>query len=118
MRTYNFYDVKNNPDIDELTSYNTKNMTIVFPDKGSNPPNPSGMLCRTYGCQMIAMRYQYVDNNLEENALFFDRASYAFALKPQSLRYVAVTIPDPTPQNPNYSYATRTVSSDYYSFNT
>ena len=46
------------------------------------------------------------------------RASYAFALKPQALRYVPVTIPDPTPQNPNYSYATRNVSSDYYNFNT
>ena len=118
MREYNYYDVKNNPDINELTSYNRKNMTIVFPDKGSNPPNPSGLLCRTYGCQMVAMRYQFVDNYLEENALFFDRAGYAFALKPLALRYVPVTIPDPTPQNPDYSYATRTVSSDYYSFNT
>jgi hypothetical protein len=117
MREYNYYDVKNNPDVQELTSYNRRNITIVFPDKGSNPTNPSGLLCRTYGCQMIAMRYQYVDNYLEENALFFDRASYAFALKPFALRYVPVTIPDPTPQNPNYSYATRAVSSDYYSFN-
>ena len=63
------------------------------------------------------MRYQYVDNYLEENALFFDRASYAFSLKPQALRYTPVTIPDPTPQNPDYSYATREVTSDYYSFN-
>ena len=67
---------------------------------------------------MVAIRYQYVDNYLEENALFFDRTGYAFALKPLALRYIPVTIPDPTPQNPNYSYATRTVSSDYYSFNT
>lgn len=117
MRAYNYYDVKNNPDINELTAYNMKNMTIVFPDKGSNPSNPSGLLCRTYGCQMVAMRYQFVDNFLEENALFFDTASYAFVLKPQALRYVPVTIPDPTPQNPNYSYATRNVSSDYYNFN-
>lgn len=117
MRAYTYYDVKNNPDANELTAYNMKNMTIVFPDNGSNPSNPSGLLCRTYGCQMVAMRYQFVDNFLEENALFFDTTSYAFALKPQALRYVAVTIPDPTPQNPGYSYATRTVSSDYYSFN-
>ena len=117
MRAYNYDGIKNNPDIKELTDYNRKNMTIVFPDKGSNPSNPNGMICREYGCQMVAMRYQYVDNYLEENALFFDRASYAFALKPQPLRYTPVTIPDPTPQNPSYSYATRTVSSDYYSFN-
>lgn len=118
MRAYNYNDVKNNPDITELTNYNRNNMTIVFPGSGSNPVNPNGIVCREYGCQMIAMRYQYVDNYLEENALFFDRSSYAFALKPQLLRYVPVTVPDPTPQNPEYSYATRTVSSDYYSFNT
>ena len=117
MRAYNYYDIKNNPDTDELTNYNRNNMTIVFPDNGTNPANPSALLCRTYGCQMVAMRYQYVDNFLEENAMFFDRTGSAFALKPLALRYVPITIPDPTPQNPNYSYATRTVSSDFYSFN-
>ena len=116
MRASNYYDVKNNHDTDELTNYNRNNMTIVFPDNGTNPENPSGLLCRTYGCQMVAMRYQYVDNNLEENAMFFDRTGSAFALKPEALRYTPITIADPTPQNPNYSYATRNVSSDYYSF--
>ena len=116
MRSYDYYNVKNNPDINELTDYNKRSMTIVFPDKGINPSNPSGLLCRTYGCQMVAMRYQYVDNFLIENAQFFDTTSYAFALKPQNLRFVPVVLPDPTPQNPNYSYATRTVSSDFYSF--
>jgi hypothetical protein len=38
-------------------------------------------------------------------------------LKPIELRYTAITIADPTPQNPDYSYATRNVSSDYYNFN-
>jgi len=116
MRAYEYYNIKNNHDITELTEYNKKNMTIVFPDKGINPSNPSGTLCRTYGCQMVAIRYQYVDDFLKENTLFFDKASYAFALKPANLRYKPVTIPDPTPQNPNYSYATRDVSSDYYNF--
>jgi hypothetical protein len=116
MRAYEYYNIKNNPDINELTEYNKRNMTIVFPDKGINPSNPSGTLCRTYGCQMVAVRYQYVDNYLMENALFFDRASYAFSLKPADLRYTPVTIPDPTPQNPDYDYSTRDVSSDYYSF--
>jgi hypothetical protein len=65
---------------------------------------------------MVAMRYQFVDNNLMENALFFDRAGYAFALKPADLRYEPVTVNAPTPQLPEYSYATRTSSTDYYSF--
>jgi hypothetical protein len=116
MRVYDYYNVKNNPDINELTEYNKRSMTIVLPDKGINPPNSSGLLARAAGCQMVAMRYQMVDNFLAENALFFDRSGYAFALKPQDLRYKVVTIPTPTPQNPAYSYATRTTSSDFYSF--
>ena len=116
MRAYEYYNVKNTPDINELTDYNKKCMTIVLPDKGVNPANPSGILARAAGCQMVAMRYQYVDNFLTENALFFDRAGYAFALKPPELRYQVVTIPTPTPQNPAYSYGTRTTSTDYYNF--
>ena len=109
--------MKNNPDIGELTEYNKKCMTIVTPDTGANPSNPSGILCRASGCQMVAMRYQMVDNFLLENNEFFNTTTYAYALKPIELRYTAVTIPDPTPQNPDYSYATRNVSSDYYNFN-
>jgi hypothetical protein len=117
MREYDFYNVKNNPDINELTEFNRRGMTIVVPDNGSSPANPNGMICRASGCQMVAIRYQLVDNYLMENALFFDRAGYAFALKPFELRYQPVTVPAPTPQNPAYSYATRTASSDFYSFN-
>jgi hypothetical protein len=117
MREYDFYNVKNNPDINELTDFNRRGMTIVLPDTGASPSNPSGMTCRASGCQMVAMRYQLVDNFLMENALFFDRAGYAFALKPVNLRYEPVTVPAPTPQNPEYSYATRTASTDFYSFN-
>jgi hypothetical protein len=117
MRAYDYYNVKNNPDINELTEYNKKCMTIVLPDKGYNPSNPSGILSRAAGCQMVAMRYQLVDNFLMENTLFFDRCGYAFCLKPEDLRYKVVTIPTPTPQNPAYSYATRSTSTDYYSFN-
>jgi len=116
MREYNFYNVKNTPDVNELTEFNRRGMTIVIPDNGSDPANPSGMVCRASGCQMVAMRYQLVDNNLMENALFFDRAGYAFALKPADLRYEPITVPAPTPQNAEYSYATRTSSTDYYSF--
>ena len=116
MRGYDYYNIKNNPDTQELTQYNKNGMTIVLPDKGPNPSNPSAILCRTYGCQMVAMRYQLVDNFLMENTGFFDQGGYAFCLKPANLRYQAVTIPSPTPQNPSLSYATRTVSSNYYNF--
>ena len=116
MRAYNYYDVKNNPDLNELREYNKSCMTIVFPDKGTNPNNPSGIFCRDAGCQMVAMRYQYIDNFFEENNTFFDNCGHAFCLKPENLRFKPVTIPTPTPQNPALSYATRNVKTDYYDF--
>ena len=48
--------------------------------------------------------------------MMFDRAGYAFDLKPAELRYTPVTIPDPEPQKQEYDYASRPVSTDYYSF--
>jgi hypothetical protein len=115
MRGLRYYDVKNTPDINELEEFNKRCMTIVFPDSDANPSNPSAMLCRAIGCQMVAMRYQQADNFLQENTIFFNNSGYAFVLKPENLRYKPVTIPVPTPQNPKYSYQTRTVSTDYYS---
>lgn len=117
MRALNYYDIAYTPDISELIEYNKKCMTIGMPDNGANPANPSGIVLRETGTQMIAMRYQLFDVNLQECNLFFDLAGYAFVLKPASLRYVIVTINKPPPQNPALSYATRNVSSDYYKFN-
>ena len=116
MREYDYYNVKNNPDMNELIEFNRRGLTIVIPNNGTNPENPSGIVSRANGCQMIAMRYQMVDNNLIENAGFFDRAGYAYALKPIELRYQPVTVDEPTPQLPEYSYATRNATTDYYNF--
>ena len=116
MRAYSYYDVKNNPDLEELREYNKRNMTIVFPDSGSNPVNPNGILSRDAGCQMVAVRYQYVDNFLIQNTIFFDNCGYAFCLKPEDLRYKPVMIEEPTQQDPALSYATRNVTTDFYSF--
>ena len=114
MRGIRYYNIKNSPDVNELTEFNRTGMTIVFPDKDANPPNPSGMLCRNYGCQMTAMRYQFVDDLLMENIQFFSRGGSAFVLKPEKLRYVPIVIPDPIPQNPDYSYSTREFGNQYY----
>jgi hypothetical protein len=116
MRALHFYDIINAPDMVELIEYNKLNVTIGMPDKGANPLNPSSLTMRTYGVQMLAMRYQTVDTSLEENDLFFDDAGHAFVLKPEKLRYIQETIPAPPPQDPNVSFATRTVSSDFYKF--
>jgi hypothetical protein len=116
MRALNYYDIAYSPDMNELIEYNKKCMTIGLPDKGANPDNPSGIVLRETGTQMLAMRYQLFDANLQESDMMFDLAGYAFVLKPEALRYVIVTIPTPPAQNPDLSYATRTLSSDYYKF--
>jgi hypothetical protein len=117
MRTLSYYDVEYSPDIQELRDFNKANMTIVLPNKGANPNNPNPIVCRETGCQMVAMCYQKVDEYLENNIVFFDNYGYAFQLKPKNLTSQNVTIPDPTPQNPELSYKTRTVETDYYKFN-
>lgn len=117
MRALPYYDIKFTPDMTELIEYNKTGMTISFPDKGVNPSNPNAMVIREAGCQMIAMRYEFVDTYLEENTAFFDNAGYAFVLKPARLRYIPVTNPMPTPQQTDYSYATRNYATDYYNFN-
>jgi hypothetical protein len=116
MKALHYYDIKYAPDINELIETNKTGMTIALPDKGANPENPSAVVLRETGCQLLAMRYQEVDVNIEENDIFFDQNGHAFVLKPENLRYVQVTIPAPPNQDPKLSYATRTVKSDYYKF--
>jgi hypothetical protein len=113
MRTYTNSEIVNNPDIDELTDFNRTGLSIVFPDNEINPENPSTYLARIYGCQMIAMRFQYVDNYLLANDAFFDRCGYAFCLKPAALRNNPLILPDPKPQDPDYSYETRKIKTTY-----
>ena len=117
MRALHYYDVKNTPDLVELQDYNKQNMSISMPDNGENPPNPSAIVCRETGCQMIGMMYQKNDVNLQENNAFFDNCGYAFCLKPEKLRYIPVMIPEPPPQNPALSFQQRSVKTDYYAFN-
>jgi hypothetical protein len=116
MRALRYYDIINCPDLLELQMYNKQNMTIGMPDVGSNPTNPSSIVMREAGVQMLALRCQMVDQNLEENNTFFDKSGYAFSLKPLKLRYVPETIDIPPPQNPQYSFETRNVQSDFYQF--
>ena len=116
MRTLRYYDIKYAPDLFELQEYNKQNMSIGMPDNEVNPVNPNSIVVRESGCQMIAMRYQYIDNYLEENIGFFDKVGFAFALKPERLRYIEVVIPDAIKQNEELSYESRNISSDYFTF--
>ena len=118
MRNLNYYDVRYTPDMNELQNYNKTNMTISVPDDGISPENPSGIITREMGCQLLSIRYQEYDEVTQENISFFNKEGYAFALKPERLRYKEISI-KPTPENPEQlNFATRKISSDYYSFET
>ena len=118
MRALNYYNVKFTPDMNELVEFNRQNMTIVFPDSGANPENPSQTICQEMGCQLVAMRYQLFDANLEGSMAFFDEAGSAFVLKPERLRYIQMVIEDVPENPPQLSFETRTTTTDYYSIQT
>lgn len=116
LRNSRFYDIQYTPDSNELIEYNKKQMTFCIPDLSPYDTNFSPATAMKYGCQWIGMNFQNFDANMEYYDLFFDKTGSAFVLKPEMLRYVPVTIPNPKPQDPNNSYTTRTISTDYYSF--
>ncbi len=108
MRGLRFHDIKFTPDMNELIRYNSLALTIGLPDKGASPVCPSSILMRAYGVQLLGLRYQSVDSNVEENNVFFDDDGHAFVLKPEYLRYKTLKIPDSIPQDPSVSFKPRT----------
>ena len=115
MRCLRYSDgVKFAPDMNEVIEFNKKCMSICLPDLSDNNTNPNASLAMKYGCQMIAMCTQNFDSNMEYYDSVFDNAGTAFILKPKSLRFIPLTIPKPTPQNPAVSYQTRHIDGGYY----
>jgi hypothetical protein len=117
LRAARNYDIIYTPDMQELIEYNKKNMTFSMPDLGPSDANVQASLHQKYGVQMVGMCFQNFDSNMEYYDLFFDAVGSAFVLKPAPLRFVPLTIPEPTKQNPELSYKERTVESDFYKFN-
>ena len=90
-------------------------MSFTMPDLSVSNNNVSAALNFSYGCQWVGMCFQNFDSNMEYYSLFFDKVGHAFVLKPENLRFVQATIPNPKPQSPENSYTTRTTKTDYYS---
>ena len=109
MRGLRYYDIKYTPDMDELIRHNMLALTIGMPDKGANPACPSSILMRAYGVQFLALRYQTIDTNVEENNVFFNDNGHAFVLKPTKLRFQKIPIKDATPQKDSVSFGERTM---------
>lgn len=117
MKAIRYSDIETmNISATDLIEYNRQNMTICLPNAGADPINPYFNAVVETGCQLVAMRYPLVDENMETNDAYFDDHAHAFVLKPDKLRYIPITIPLPPQQNPELSYATRTVQSDFYKF--
>ena len=106
MRQLSVNEVVNNPNTNELTQYNRRQITICTPNElEMSPPNPSSILCRNLGIQMVAVRYQESDVNFEEQTFFFNKENHAFVLKPAKFRYIQKCVPIPPKQDPALSFA-------------
>ena len=81
LRIYPFYDIRNasQPDLFDMLSFNTKmttannvttkseinkGMTICIPNRDINPGNPNLSVTQSIDCNIVAMRFQHVDENL------------------------------------------------------
>ena len=118
MRSVRFtYGIKFSQDTAELIEYNRKSMTICLPDLGTAPVNYSPALPMSYGCQMVALAFQNYDANMQYYEKYFNGKTSAFDLKPEHLRYIPVKITVPDKPSINVSYATRTVSKPYVTYN-
>lgn len=108
------YDVQFTHDPTGLTEFNKKNMTISMPDLSALNDNMSAALHMKYGCQMILMNWSNYDSNMEfYRKTFIDEGS-AFVLKPENKRYKVVTVETPPPQDPNVSYAKKSINLPMY----
>jgi hypothetical protein len=117
MRKVRFsYGIKFAQDTSELAEYNKKNMTICLPDLLSTPTNYAASLPMNYGCQMVALSFQNYDANMKFYEKYFNGVGYSFALKPESLRYIPVTVTVPNPPDPKVSYASRVINKPYVSY--
>tara|TARA_B100001057_G_scaffold500963_1_gene619277 strand:- start:5138 stop:6316 length:1179 start_codon:yes stop_codon:yes gene_type:complete len=116
MRMMTDNQIKFTQDLD-LTDFNKRNMSIVIPTLGNRGSNPNFNIARNYGCQFCAMSFQTMDTNLQHYIEFFNENSAAFVLKPDSQRFIPVTISKPAKQDPKLSYATRKIESDFYNYN-
>lgn len=119
LRILKVFDVLNGPNITELTTFNKQYMTIVLPDYSMSAENYDPMPPSLAGCQCMALSFQLLrDGNLAVYNEWFEAGPMksAFLLKPADLMFTPQTIPMPTPQNPELSFASRPLQSDMYSF--
>lgn len=102
-----------------------KTLTIVLPDYSNYNNNPTTLAYFQNGVQFGCMSFTNHDNNFKTYIKKFNRKedslNYAFKLKDCETKedcqlFIPITFTAPKPPNPEYSYAKRNMSTDYYSF--
>lgn len=114
MRNYSNYDINDLYEPKEVTDYNRKNLTRVYPaftDRKTQNYNPRPAWM--YGCQFVTMNYQKIDDNMVIYLKKFKKCS--FVLKPYKLRFHPDTYKKPVPQTQKVSFAPEQISTPYYS---
>lgn len=114
MRNYSSLEIEDLYEPEEVTNYNRKNLTRVYPvfsERDTQNYNPR--MAWMYGCQFVTMNYQKMDDNMIIYLKKFKKCS--FVLKPYKLRYHPETYKAPTPQTPKVSFAPEQISTPYYS---
>ena len=100
-----FMDVKNSNDLETITNFNKKNMTIVLPDLSVSNANYITTVPQALGCQLIAMNFQNYDQNLITYNELFEKKQSAFVPKPLQLLHTPITVQLPAPLAQLQSYA-------------
>ena len=103
-----FIDIKNSNDIDTISTFNRQNITLVLPDLSVSNANYISTVPQAIGCQLIAMNFQNVDQNLLTYNDLFEKKQSAFAPKPNELLYIPtmINIPLPIPESQRYTART------------
>lgn len=119
LRCLTYDKIKGTYEYKELIIYNKTKMTICLPNLSTNVINYPSTIPKVYGCQFVAMCVQNNDENMKQYNKFFNDNASAFVLKPAHLRTSIknsnlLTIPKPPPKA--NSYASRSISSNFYKF--
>lgn len=115
LKAYKNYDIEYTHNYQDLINNNKKNMALSLHDYNTDTNNMNASLHMKYGVQMPCMKFQNVDTNLVYYLDTFNDTGHSFILKPKELRYIQTVIPLPKAQDPELSFAEKTVSKPYFS---
>ena len=98
-----FMDIKNSNDLETVTNFNKENITLVLPDLSVSNANYVSTVPQAIGCQLMAMNFQNVDQNLLTYNELFEKGESAFVPKPNELIHIPVFIHKPLPASLSFA---------------